>query len=581
MLVHMAPEEVQGLHRLALSQGTQLTINPHTGLVEAWSLKKFFKSAAAPILGAALSFIPGVGPFMAAGIVGGLTGLASGSLEKGLAAGLGAYGGAGIAQGLSGAAAAGAATPAGPSALQASGTTAGGAQAAFGDTARNSFDLADDAFQAGKASGAIPAGAAANPVMTGAGFALPPGIPGASGPATFGSNADKAGAGLKNMASGNGLDKFVAAQGGAGAAMRNAVWGLAPVLAGQQDTPGQESTAQDPGMIRPSTFDVKTRMFTSGNPYPASEAKNRFTYAEGGLADLAGVSADTRMNKGYDFDVGSRMFSRSAPPVAATPSNVTQYLDPGESTNYGGGSGGPGGGSTSSGQNADGSPNSGVSTNSGLSGLGLNGIADAIGVAIGQVANALSAPNEAPAPVESMGTAAVGNESMSDAAAAATAAADGMSDSSGIGADGSGIGGVGDGVGGVGVGGDAGGSGTDGGDGGSGTGGDGTGGYAPGGLAALARSRRKAAGGRFLRGPGDGVSDSIPAKVDGSGQQARLADGEFVVPARIVSELGNGSSEAGARALYAMMDRIQQRRAVTAGPGRVAVDSRARAALPA
>jgi len=66
-------------------------------------------------------------------------------------------------------------------------------------------------------------------------------------------------------------------------------------------------------------------------------------------------------------------------------------------------------------------------------------------------------------------------------------------------------------------------------------------------------------GGRMLRGPGDGVSDSIPATIGGK-QPARLADGEFVVPARIVSEIGNGSSEAGARKLYAMMDRIQNAR---------------------
>jgi hypothetical protein len=63
-------------------------------------------------------------------------------------------------------------------------------------------------------------------------------------------------------------------------------------------------------------------------------------------------------------------------------------------------------------------------------------------------------------------------------------------------------------------------------------------------------------GGRLLRGPGDGVSDSIPATI-GSKQPARLADGEFVIPARIVSEIGNGSTEAGAKKLYAMMDRIQ------------------------
>jgi hypothetical protein len=87
-------------------------------------------------------------------------------------------------------------------------------------------------------------------------------------------------------------------------------------------------------------------------------------------------------------------------------------------------------------------------------------------------------------------------------------------------------------------------------------------------------------GGRLLRGPGDGVSDSIPAMI-GKKQPARLADGEFVVPARIVSELGNGSTEAGARKLYAMMDRVQNARSKTVGKGKVAKNSRADKYLPA
>jgi hypothetical protein len=87
-------------------------------------------------------------------------------------------------------------------------------------------------------------------------------------------------------------------------------------------------------------------------------------------------------------------------------------------------------------------------------------------------------------------------------------------------------------------------------------------------------------GGRLLRGPGDGVSDSIPATI-GNKRPARLADGEFVVPARIVSELGNGSTEAGARKLYAMMDRVQAARKGSIGKGKVAKNSRADKHLPA
>jgi hypothetical protein len=87
-------------------------------------------------------------------------------------------------------------------------------------------------------------------------------------------------------------------------------------------------------------------------------------------------------------------------------------------------------------------------------------------------------------------------------------------------------------------------------------------------------------GGRLLRGPGDGVSDDIPAVI-GQKQPARLADGEFVVPARIVSELGNGSTEAGARKLYAMMDRVQKARKKSIGKDKVAADSKAHRMLPA
>jgi hypothetical protein len=88
-------------------------------------------------------------------------------------------------------------------------------------------------------------------------------------------------------------------------------------------------------------------------------------------------------------------------------------------------------------------------------------------------------------------------------------------------------------------------------------------------------------GGRLLKGPGDGVSDSIPATIGAKQQPARLADGEFVIPARIVSELGNGSTDAGAKKLYAMMDRVQRARGKTTGKNKVAANSRSDKYLPA
>jgi hypothetical protein len=99
--------------------------------------------------------------------------------------------------------------------------------------------------------------------------------------------------------------------------------------------------------------------------------------------------------------------------------------------------------------------------------------------------------------------------------------------------------------------------------------------YAAGGIASLGGYSD---GGQLLRGPGDGVSDDIPATI-GDKQPARLADGEFVVPARIVSELGNGSTEAGARKLYAMMDRIKKSRSKSMK--NIAANSKADKHLPA
>ena len=74
-------------------------------------------------------------------------------------------------------------------------------------------------------------------------------------------------------------------------------------------------------------------------------------------------------------------------------------------------------------------------------------------------------------------------------------------------------------------------------------------------------------GGRMLKGPGDGMSDSIPASI-GNKQPARLADGEFVVPADVVSHLGNGSTDAGAKQLYSMMNKVRKARTGNPKQGR-------------
>lgn len=87
-----------------------------------------------------------------------------------------------------------------------------------------------------------------------------------------------------------------------------------------------------------------------------------------------------------------------------------------------------------------------------------------------------------------------------------------------------------------------------------------TGGFAGGGLAGLAQ-------GRYLGGPTDGMADQIPANIEGK-QPAALSHGEFVIPADVVSHLGNGNSDAGAQRLYSMMDKIRKARTGTTKQGK-------------
>lgn len=98
--------------------------------------------------------------------------------------------------------------------------------------------------------------------------------------------------------------------------------------------------------------------------------------------------------------------------------------------------------------------------------------------------------------------------------------------------------------------------------------------FAGGGLGSL---RQYAVGGKLVNGPGDGMSDDIKANISGV-QEARLADGEFVIPADVVSHLGNGSTDAGAKQLYSMMDRIRKART---GRTRQAPEVEARKYMPA
>jgi len=348
-LVHMAPEEVRGLAALAKAGGTELTTNPDTGLVEAFSLKSML-----PMLAGAAGMAFGIPPMVTAGALGGLTALQSGDLGKGLAAGLGAYGGGNLASGLLG---------------------AGGLGAT--DVAKMSADQYADFA----ANGGAPAG--------------PLGV-------------------LSNLGSGGDWKSLA----------KSGLMGIAPALLESGDSGNFAAGTTRQGQIRPYELQRNNQ---SGQVDTGSSAERRYfddtwvpKYAEGGIMQLAGGGVP-----------------------ALTPSSIDPYMS--------------------------------------------------------------SAQEQ--------------NENLAHGGQA----------------------------------------------------------YAHGGIASLGDYSD---GGQLLRGPGDGVSDSIPANIGGK-RPARLADGEFVVPARVVSELGNGSTEAGSRQLYAMMERVQNARKKTVGKNKVAVDAKAAKHLPA
>ena len=86
----------------------------------------------------------------------------------------------------------------------------------------------------------------------------------------------------------------------------------------------------------------------------------------------------------------------------------------------------------------------------------------------------------------------------------------------------------------------------------------------------ITKSNKYAQGGAldsyYLGGTTDGMADEVPATIGGN-QPAALSDGEFVVPADVVSHLGNGNSDAGAKQLYSMMDRVRKKRTGTTEQG--------------
>lgn len=529
MLVHMAPGEVKSLQQLAMAHGGSLTINPETGLPEAG----FLSSILPMVLGAGAMMIPGLQGVGAAGIglgLGGLEALRTGSLKKGLMAGFGAYGGAGLAGGLT---AAGAASGAG--------AAGAGTPEILGGIGTQPATFSGNLAQAGQGFTALPTSEAARTAFMGNAALKGSGVGGAKGLMQYGLAA----AAPMLMET---TTKQPEIKSDANMGQRYRFEAGAPSPTPPADVPGYENQGQN--------FGKEQRYFRpTYTPIDNEAARKLYGYAYGGPVedmsngnDMAAYMGQDKFAEGgevggYTYDPVTQMYVKKAGEGATMVS--------------------PTGGISGASAGASGSDDQPLSPqtlafleneakNPGARDARMQGINDLLtsvstvlspGSAIarglldtpfaGGIANAFGG-TQAPAPVSDMGTYAVD------------------SGSDGIG---------GEGIGGGDISGQS----------------EGTPALARGGISNLGDYSD---GGRLLRGPGDGISDSIPAMI-GKKQPARLADGEFVVPARIVSELGNGSTEAGARKLYAMMDRIQKARKKTIGKGKVAANSRSAKYLPA
>lgn len=466
MLMHVTPREVAGLQAIAKAHGGSLTVNPDTGLVEAGFLDNLLPNLLPTIAGVALAST-GIGAPAAAMLVGGGTALATGSVEKGLMAGLGAYGGAGIGEGL------------------ASASTAPIEQAATTQTATN-------AAQAGTIPQAPVVGAEAAP----GGF-------------QYSGSGEMVPSNYSSQVTGAGQQPFDARE--------FANWqstGSTPPRADLEAFYNQPKVASDAQAMK----NLGSAGVTQGGP-PTGQgftwdqlksgyentnlvdfAKNN--YGQIGMAAAPAMSAamapkpyeepEKRKYTGYTLSPNFQGY------VPATPN---PYYRP---TGLGYAAGGltqmaPGGLAAIQGMRDGYDPQQTMDGNipqfnegkmvkkpkkASLTGARNMANMDSYDAAMAELNNARYGANMSQMNMPKSGIAQLGELP-----------------------------------------------------------------YAAGGMAE----------GRYLSGGGDGMSDSIPATINGK-QPARLADGEFVVPADVVSHLGNGSSDAGAKKLYSMMDKIRHAR---------------------
>jgi hypothetical protein len=432
VLVHMSPEEVGGLQSLAKMQGTSMTVNPDTGMPEAFSLGGFFKSLLPTFGGIALGMIPGVGPLAAGLITGGLTALTGGNALQSIMAGVGGYGGAGIAGTIKGF---GAQLPAAAAAETAQAVSSGAIPGNLQNismytptgtavqTANLGAASAANALNPANISMYTPTGQAVQSAnLAKSATAVPPPYTGPTG-AMVGNTTMEAPL----------LDQVGANVGDFGR--------------------GASELIKNPSRIKEAFGSNEQAMKDLGLPL--------------GVAALRGVEAPTLAT--YDTSMYKYDPNRSL--------NLDRDTDLRLYAKEGG--------------YIDGYAMGGTVGNPSVGG----GLADLYNRPEGQTLENISQDGYGIGRLNTLAQ----QESLQNAK---------------------------------------------------------TLGYAMGGLTALKSGGQP---GGYLDGAGDGMSDSIPATIEGK-QPARLADGEFVIPADVVSHLGNGSSKAGSKRLYAMLDKVRHAR---------------------
>ena len=546
MLVHMTPGEVQGLQKLAMSAGGSLTTNPQTGLPEAGFLSSLLPMIAGVGLNA---MFPGSGALIGAGI-GGLTALATGSLSKGFMTGLGVFGGTQLGGALQGmglnsaqqAAAAemepmlaGNTVEAATQSAQKANIDSLVSQAASNPDASMTPGAYRE-FLTKQASSTIapPTAEQVAGFQRDATLGATPQISAGTQAALNRSPLDQTFAGARQLGTAQGLKDLYKGIGNQGLLTLAAP--LATELMKPKTLNTADATQASKATIRPYTYsqtvnpEAQRQMSQFGFskvPYfdQSYTAQPTFAAAEGGTVP----SSD------YYANLMSGTTSLSAPPPSADAMNA--YLaNLNSSLQYN-----PGTPGTPAQTQPTGTP--ALDASGGYYGYDAATKSYKYFPGAAPVVN----PNTPPVYAGEMGGGLGENPGFSGptsqdlgnmysgaamAEAQAQAQAQELANSDSISAEF----------------GNAGGGGSP----------EVSSDMAKGGLASI---QTYAAGGRLLRGPGDGMSDSIPAVIQGAKpQRAALADGEFVIPADVVSHLGNGSTEAGSKHLYKMMDRIRKAR---------------------